>query len=138
MIWEPLWEDFTDSQNHSHGFLLYQGKLTTFMFPGSTSTTATDISRTGTIVGDYNVTGDPNTHPFMVQSGGFHKITLPGFSNTTATATGVNANGDVVGKSFPIPQSSGIGYLLHNGKLTILSFPGSRINGSPPASMIRA
>src|SRR4051812_2188624 len=40
---------FQDSQSHSHGFLLYQGKLTTFMFPGSTNTTPHDISRTGTI-----------------------------------------------------------------------------------------
>ncbi len=111
--------DFQDSQSHGHGFLLYQGKLTTFMFPGSSSTTAHDISRTGTIVGEYNVTGDPNTHPFMVQSGGFHKIILPGFSNTSATATGVNANGDVVGQVASNTAVFGMGYLLHNGKLTI-------------------
>jgi uncharacterized membrane protein len=125
---------FQDSQNHGHGFLLYQGKLTTFMFPGSTSTTASDISRTGTIVGFYTVTGDPNTHPYIVQSGGFRQITLPGFANTAATALGVNANGDVVGQVVSPPAVFGIGYLLHNGKLTMLSFPGAQ-GGTEPTSI---
>jgi uncharacterized membrane protein len=124
---------FQDSQSHGHGFLLYQGKLTTFMFPGSTSTTVHDISRTGTIVGEYNVTGDTNTHPFMVQSGGFHKITVPGFPNAQ-TATGVNANGDVVGQIASNTAVFGIGYLLHNGKVTILSFPGAQ-GGTAPNSI---
>lgn len=125
---------FQDSQSHSHGFLLYQGKLTTFMFPGSTNTTPHDISRTGTIVGEYTVPGDSKTHPFMVQSGGFHQIILPGFSNTTATATGVNANGDVVGQIASNTAVFGNGYLLHNGKLTVLSFPGAQ-GGTAPNSI---
>jgi len=125
---------FQDSQSHSHGFLLYQGKLTTFMFPGSTNTTPHDISRTGTIVGEYTVTGDSKTHPFMVQSGGFRQITLPGFSNTTATANGVNANGDVVGQVASNTAVFGMGYLLHKGKLTIISFPGAN-GGTEPTSI---
>jgi uncharacterized membrane protein len=101
------------------------------MFPGSTNTTPRDISRTGTIVGEYTVTGDSKTHAFMVQSGGFHQITLPGFSNTSTTANGVNANGDVVGQVASNTAVFGMGYLLHNGKVTVLSFPGAQGGTSP-------
>jgi probable HAF family extracellular repeat protein len=125
---------FVDSQSHTHGFLLYQGNFTTFMFPGSVSTTAHDNNAKGTIVGEYNVSGDAKTHPFMAQSGGFHEITLPGFPNASAIAFGVNENGDVVGTIASATEFFGMGYLLHNGKLTILSFPGAQ-GGTVPASI---
>jgi hypothetical protein len=48
---------FFDSKNAGHGFLLYQGRLTTFKFPGSLNTTITDMSRNGIIVGDFSVAG---------------------------------------------------------------------------------
>ena len=116
---------FTDSQSHTHGFLLYQGSLATFMFPGSINTTASGISAMGIIVGEYTVAADQNTHLFMVQSGVFHEIKLPGFPNPF-TAKAVNSSGDVVGQ---VPSSAadfGVGYLLHKGKLTIISFPGAK------------
>jgi uncharacterized membrane protein len=94
---------YAASDSRIHGFLLYQGKFTSFMFPGSTDTIAHDINTTGTIVGDYSVNGSIQ-HPFMVHSGGFHEITLPGFPNAPATATGVNDKGDVVGVFQPTPQ----------------------------------
>jgi uncharacterized membrane protein len=84
--------------NTGHGFLLYQGKVTSFMFPGSTITEAWDISRTGIIVGTFNVNGVAGTLAFMVKNGVFHQITFPGFVVTNASAFGVNANGDVVGR----------------------------------------
>src|SRR5579871_2318241 len=117
---------FIDSKNESHGFLLFQGRLTTFKFPGSSSTTVSDMSRNGIIVGDFSVAGDPREHHYMVHAGGFHEITLPGHPNADFTVTGVNANGDVVGvlDSDTLPT---IGYLLHNGKVTTFSFPGADI-----------
>jgi uncharacterized membrane protein len=117
---------FLDSRNVSHGFLLYQGKLTTFMFPGSSGTTVTDMSRNGIIVGDFSVAGDPRGHHYMVHAGGFHEITLPGHPNADFTVTGVNANGDVVGtiNSETLPAN---GYVLHNGKITLLLVPGSDV-----------
>jgi probable HAF family extracellular repeat protein len=118
---------YGDAQNVSHGFLLYQGRLTSFMFPGSSGTTATDISRNGIIVGGYSVANDPKQHAFMVHSGGFHEITLPGHPNADVTVTGVNANGDVVGNFFDPNANNANGFLLQNGKLTILSFPGADI-----------
>lgn len=117
---------FGDSKNVSHGFLLYQGKLTTFMFPGSSGTTVTDMSRNGIIVGDFSVAGDPKVHHYMVHAGGFHEITLPGHPSADFTVTGVNSNGDVVGtiNSKTLPNN---GYVLHNGKITLLLVPGSDI-----------
>jgi uncharacterized membrane protein len=122
------------STRHTSGFLLYQGKLTIFMFPGSTDTFASDLNRTGTIVGEYNVSGSPNTHAFMVHSGGFHQITIPGFPNTSATALGVNDSGDVVGEVASSTAVFGVGFLLHNGKVTILSFPGAQ-GGTEPTGI---
>jgi len=118
--------NFGDSKNVNHGFLLYQGRLTTFMFPRSSSTTVSDMSRNGIIVGDFSVAGDPRGHHYMVHAGGFHEITLPGFPNADFTVTGVNSNGDVVGaiNSETLPAN---GYVLHNGKITLLLVPGSDV-----------
>ncbi|HET9183657.1 MAG TPA: hypothetical protein VFP59_16105 [Candidatus Angelobacter sp.] len=115
--------------SHPHGFLLYQGKFTTFMFPGSTDTIAHDINTTGTIVGEYTIRNGPQ-HAFMVHSGGFHEIKLPGFPHAPAIATGVNDKGDVVG-AFQTNFTTSQGFLLHNGKLTILSFPGAQDATTP-------
>ena len=117
---------FGDSKNVSHGFLFYQGRLTTFMFPGSSNTTVTDMSRNGIIVGDFSVAGDPRAHHYMVHAGGFHEITLPGHPNADFTVTGVNSNGDVVGaiNSQTLPAD---GYVLHNGKVTFFLVPGSDV-----------
>ncbi len=123
---------YADSNIHSHGFLLFQGKFTSFMFPGSTDTIAHDVNTTGTIVGDYSVNGSIQ-HPYMVHSGGFHEIIIPGFPNVLATATGVNDKGDIVGIFQPTPNTNQ-GFLLHNGKLTILSFPGAQ-GGTEPTSI---
>lgn len=124
------------SFRHSHGYFLYQGKFTSFMFPGSIDTTARDISRNGIIVGDYSANSFLGLHPYMVHSGGFHEITLPGFSNDNAavTATGVNDNGDVVGTILSGTSAFDVGFLLHNGKVTILSFPGAQA-GTEPTSI---
>jgi hypothetical protein len=118
--------------NTGHGFLLYQGKVTSFMFPGSTITEAWDISRTGIIVGTFNVNGVAGTLAFMVKNGVFHQITFPGFVVTNASAFGVNANGDVVGRI--VANGAAFGFLLRNGKLTILSFPGAQ-SGTTPNSI---
>jgi len=121
---------FLTPSRHESGYLLYQGKFTPFMFPGSTDTSAHDMSRTGTIVGEFNTGG--NQRPFMVRSGGFQQITIPGFPNVPGSAHGVNDNGDIVGEF--VANSARFGFLLHNGKLTILSFPGAQ-GGTLPMSI---
>jgi len=118
--------------NTSHGFLLFQGKVASFMFPGSTRTDAWDISRTGIIVGTYNVSGVAGTLGFMVKSGVFHQIKIPGFPTTNVSVFGVNSNGDVVGRF--VANGAAFGFLLRNGKMTILSFPGVQ-SGTTPTSI---
>jgi hypothetical protein len=118
---------FLNSDGHDSGFLLYQGKLTSFRFPGSSDSSAHDISRTGTIVGGFNDHGVAAA--YMVHSGGFQKITLPGFPTVPVVANGVNDNGDVVGDF--TSNATLFGFLLHNGKLTILSFPGAQGGTNP-------
>lgn len=125
---------FVTSASHGSGFLQYQGQLTTFMFPGSTDTFPSDMNTAGTIVGSYIVAGNANTHAFMVQSGKFHEITIPGFSNMAVTARGVNDSNDVVGQVGSTNPPLGPGYLLHNGAVTVLSFPGAQ-GGTQPNSI---
>jgi hypothetical protein len=126
--------EFGDSQNAGHGFLLYQGRLTAFMFPGSTTTGVADMSRNGIIVGDYGAT-DGKPHHYMVHSGGFHEITFPGVTNPDVLLSGVNSNGDVVGQLEDNAIGAvGSGYLLHNGKVTLISAPGGDA-GTLPTSI---
>jgi uncharacterized membrane protein len=119
---------FEDSNFHTRGFLLFQGKLTTFMFPGSTTTDVHDMNATGTIVGEFKVGVAPQ-RAFMVHAGGFHEITIPGHPNVPAVALGVNDNGAVVGQFNS--NNTPFGFLLQNGKLTILSFPGAQAGTTP-------
>jgi uncharacterized membrane protein len=124
---------FLDSKNAGHGFLLYQGRLTTFQFPGSVSTGVSDMSRNGIIVGGYT-SADGKGHAYMVHAGGFRTITLPGHPNADVTVNGVNSNGDIVGIFSTDQGASATGFLLRNGKLTILSFPGAT-GGTVPTSI---
>src|SRR6185312_2356512 len=98
----------------SHGYFLYQGKFTSFMFPGSLDTTALDISGNGIIVGNYSTSS--STHPYMVRSGAFHEIKVPGFTTNTSfvAVAGVNDNGDVVGTILSASSPFEVGFLLHN------------------------
>lgn len=124
---------FLDSKNAGHGFLLFQGRLTTFQFPGSVSTGVSDMSRNGIIVGGYT-SADGKGHAYMVHAGGFRNITLPGHPNADVTVNGVNSNGDIVGIFSTDQGASATGFLLRNGKLTILSFPGAT-GGTVPTSI---
>ena len=117
---------FVDSKNVGHGFLLFQGRFTKFMFPGSISTNVSDMSRNGIIVGGYT-SKDGKGHAYMAHAGGFRTITLPGHPNADITVSGVNSNGDVVGNFSTDQRATFPGFLLHNGKVTILSFPGADI-----------
>jgi hypothetical protein len=103
--------------NGNHGYLLSQGKLTTFRFPGSFSTEASGINNHSQIVGDYaNNTGQ---HGFIVLNGVFHSISAPGAPSQTR-ALGINNFGAIVG------DDGANGFLLSSGHFTNVRFPGSR------------
>jgi hypothetical protein len=117
---------------HVSGFLFSSGKFTHFRFPGSADTFPKDINIHGTIVGSFDQTGVSGQHAFMVQAGVFHRVNIPGFPSATAIAMGINDFGDITGNFNG--NGSDFGFLLHNGKLTIISFPGAT-GGTFPQSI---
>ncbi len=122
----------TAANPNTTGFLFSGGKFTHFRFPGSADTFPHDINKNGVIVGSFDMTGGNGQRAFMVHGGVFHQVTIPGFPNTPAVANGVNDLGDIVGQFNR--NGSGVGFLLHNGKLTIISFPGAA-GGTFPSSI---
>jgi uncharacterized membrane protein len=79
-------------------YLIRDGLLTWFQFPGSVVTQAWDISPTGTIVGWHrtSLTGAPPLfHGFVMEKGEMTSFDVPGATQTRAF--GVSATGDIVG-----------------------------------------
>lgn len=117
------------------GFLLSHGTLTHFRFPGSADTFPRDINNNSVIVGVFDLaTGGP-LHAFMVRNGAFSEIKLSGFPNAPVTAEGINDQGDITGQL--LGNSVHQGYLLHQGTVTLISFPGA-IGGTFPSSINNA
>lgn len=115
------------------GFLQQSsGKFASFNVPGARDTFAHDINKNGLIVGGWDTATSIGQRAFKVQNGVFHQVTIPGFPNAPAVAMGVNDLGDIVGQFNG--NGSNFGFLLHNGKLTIISFPGA--NGGTLAASI--
>ena len=103
------------------GFLLFRGKFTLFRFPGSLETTPHDINNRSQIVGDF-IDRTGAQHGFVVHSGGFKQIDVPGQPRTLAL--GINDLGDIVGLSNGLQGDNG--FLLHKGKFITVSVPGAR------------
>jgi probable HAF family extracellular repeat protein len=119
-----LLQSGTGASTQHTAFLFSGGKFTHFRFPGSHATFAYDINNHGVIVGSFDTSFESGEFSFMVHNGVFTKITLPGFPNTSSAALGINGLGDIVGQ-LSGNGSANLGYLLHQGKLTIISFPGA-------------
>lgn len=117
---------------HISGFLLSNGKFSTFNFPGAADTFPRDINMHGTIVGSFDAASVSGQRAFIRQGGVFREIRLPGFPAAPAVATGVNDFGAITGQFNG--NGSDLGFLLRNGKLTVLSFPGAA-GGTFPASI---
>jgi probable HAF family extracellular repeat protein len=115
---------YIDSQLTTHGFLFSNGKFASFKFPGSLDTIAHDVNNHGQIVGAFDTAGASGQRAFTVLNGAFHQVTFAGFPNAPAVAMGVNDNGDIVGGLNRV--GTNVGFRLHAGKLTTLSFPGAR------------
>ena len=79
-------------------YLIRDGVMTWFQFPGSFATLAWDINPRGTIVGVHrtSLTGPlPQFHGFVMEDGEMTSFDVPGATETRAY--GVSATGDVVG-----------------------------------------
>lgn len=126
-----LLESGTGTAFHTSGFLFSGGKFTHFKFPGSSDTFANDINKNGVIVGRFRNAGGTGG-AFKVQSGVFSEVKIPGFPNASPVAEGINDLGDIVGVM--TRNGMNVGFLLHQGKLTIISFPGAT-GGTRPSSI---
>ncbi|HXF12473.1 MAG TPA: hypothetical protein VN517_04935 [Terriglobales bacterium] len=114
------------------GFFQSGGKFTSFNFPGARDTVPMDLTKSGVIVGSFDTTTGNGQRAFKLQNGVFRQVTIPGFPDAPAIATGVNELGDIAGQFNG--NGSDFGFLLHNGKLTILSFSGAA-GGTFPTSI---
>ena len=115
------------------GFLQQsQGTFASFNFPGARDTLVHDMNTNGLIVGSFDNLSFSGQRAFKVQNGAFHQVTIPGFPDAPAVAEGVNDLGDIVGDFNG--NGTAFGFLLHNGKLTIISFPGAQ-GGTLPRSI---
>ena len=77
------------------GYTIDDGVFTTFMVPGSSFTTAWDVSPRGDVVGVYrNATG---LHGYVRTASGFTTVDVPVLGASATRAFGTNARGDVVG-----------------------------------------
>ena len=117
---------------HITGFLVSGGQFTRFRFPGSADTFPHDINKQGVIVGSFDATSASTQRAFMVHNGVFKQINIPGFPDAPAIATGINEFGDIAGQFNG--NGSDFGFLLHQGQLTIISFPGAQ-GGTFPTSI---
>jgi len=108
-----------------HGFLLSEGELTSFDFPGAIDTAPWGINPAGDITGRYS-SADGKSHGFLLSEGDFTTIDVPG-AVETAPSGGVNGSatvrinprGEIVGTycaAEPCSVRQLHGFLLGKGK----------------------
>jgi uncharacterized membrane protein len=85
---------YTDMMGTTHAYILSDGNLTPFDFPGSIATSAWDMNASGDVVGQY-VDAGTKVHGFLLRRGSFVSIDYPGARATQAF--GINPQGNVVG-----------------------------------------
>jgi uncharacterized membrane protein len=84
---------YRDTAGNDHGFLLDQGRYTTFDVPGSQFTSATGINASGQIVGLYS--DFDGLQAFLLDKGRYSRLHPSGL--TQSVANGINAAGQIVG-----------------------------------------
>lgn len=87
----------TPSLRAEWSYLIRDGEMTLFQFPGSFATLATDISPTGIIVGRYRATSQVPAifHGFVMEGGELESLDVPGAAQTFPFS--ISATGDIVG-----------------------------------------
>ena len=78
------------------GYLVEDGKVESFLVPGSTVTAAWDVNVGGQVVGMYR--DGAGIHGFVRTAAHYHTLDAPGAAATVAH--GINDRGDVVGRFF--------------------------------------
>lgn len=87
---------FFDLAGVRRGFMLRDGDLTVFAYPGAIATLAYGLNRLGLVVGQYQAqASDPALHSFLWQDGTFTDFAVPRAAWTEARS--VNDDGVIVG-----------------------------------------
>lgn len=106
----------------THSFLLSKkGVFTGFDPPGAISSSASTVSPSGEVVGNFTDSGG-KSHGYVLKHGTYTTIDVPGAAFTFAG--GGNPEGDVVGESI---NAAGVlhAFLLSKGVLTTFEAPGA-------------
>ncbi len=111
----------TDHGTTGHGFTLKGKTYSSFDYPGAVVTGPSAINASGSIVGQYSLTGQ-DAHGFLLSKGSFTTIDVPSAATTSPFA--INAAGIVVG-AYQQPDLSEHGFVLQNGVYTTVDYPGA-------------
>ena len=113
-----------DPQGDNFGFVLKRGVWTVVVDPHTTGTVnqLLGLNNRGVAVGFYTDSkGNAHAYEFNFLTNTFSAIHIPGA--TSATATGINASGNISG--FYTKAGTTYGFLLRNGTVTSFSVGGS-------------
>jgi hypothetical protein len=114
---------WVDRHKVNHGYIHWNGRFTSYTWPGSSVTQILGLNNSGQAVGFYTQSG--TNFGFQVDrvTKQFTSIAPPGASNVTATS--INNAGEVVG--FYTSGSETIGFIKVASSYTNLSYPGSTV-----------
>jgi hypothetical protein len=133
----------TGNSNTSHSFVLSKrgGTFTVFDPPGATSSSASTVSPSGSVVGFYTDTVGELFHGYLLKNGTYTTIDFPGALYGTF-AGGGNPENDVTGAynyTSSCTADCGHAFVLSNGVYTSFDYPGATFSegtGINPASVI--
>jgi hypothetical protein len=94
--------EYGSPSGYPSGFLYSSGVLTNFDYPNSVGTSLVGINNSGTIVGNYFTSQDPNPptgvgHGFVYSKGTFTAINVPGSDKGSTVVIGINNLGQILG-----------------------------------------
>lgn len=123
---------FVDANNVTHGFVDNKGTFATLDAPNTAFNQLLSVNDLGQEAGysSLDPAGQVNQLAYVRQANGSytfldnadHTLNLP--ANVNSQATGINDEGQVVGFFMPTSTTSN-GFVLDDGKLTVLQAPGS-------------
>lgn len=106
------------------GFLIRNGAVTYFDYPGAVGTGPQAINDSGMIVGYFQTTDDSPLYGFKLDSAGqFSQITLPFDNVYNVLPWGINARGDIVGDWDPDGLNLGHAFIVRKQGDTSFDVP---------------
>jgi uncharacterized membrane protein len=120
---------YAGSDGKEHGFMIHQGKLSTFDVPfrAAVGTQLNAINDAGAIVGVW-VDGAFKGHGFIYADGNFSNLQYPASRDTTPF--GINSKGDIVGNWDSDQSTTGHGFVFSSGHMNSFDVPNAMPNGT--------